>query len=1307
MQRRLSNSSNGSAATKPKLQRQGSNGSMSERTFRDNSPLRSNSQLADDPPIPSLPRNLPNKSRGGVLRPASTEPPGRVTSPVSKAPGGRGVSLDRGNVKPKNEITPPMPKPKPARIDTTVAPEQRSKRSSVNFSRPMSPTLSPPASPQTQTNGQIGKTNSQITTTDKVDAIDYPLKNRATGAMTKKKKRVAKEVMEEGHLATGNSSAKPIGAAGDAQGATKEPNGHTTEAQSTQQSDSDISSVEKPKVITTKSIRPSNKLTKQPSMVKEDVEGEVLAERGFETSNTNYNTAEPDERTSTPNTTTTAVTVAQALQAPAMNKDFKRTASLSPARTARFSSQLVSDRSGEIRHEPLPRAVSPAKSAMKHSPLSRGSSPALFNDDVPDNESVASEDGKRKRRSMRVSFEESPIIVGQAADSTPSKSPFIFSPQHKDHASRHSISPRANPQDQEQDEVISPIPTLPSFGSVRGRKDRHLDDNNKALYGDEQARNNLVEMTSSTDRVIGLIVAENATSSRLSSDPLPPEVTSVEGSGQHSDTESSDEESSTHAKTAGVPNLESSSLENSPGVPISSSTNSPQEKSIPSIAVLPATPGHEVDNQNRESWLSRIPGSFIPNDSLSKSDSIENSPTHALIDEHSDVAVPQRESIVEPEPESAQREHSPDTPAVGTIAESLRRHDDEPNGSDSGDSVYSDAAEDPVDLEGDGFGSINAIVDSPIVSPVSSNISRYTKGKEKNEDDSPSPTTRVKSQADWEVTKNYWSGVSDSKRAQLESGNVGVAISLPSNVTKNDHATRTIEQPVLPPKSAARIARMSIQQAAATRTPGNNVTIPKKSALKEYVRSSSEQLSGGNDVPPMRKSMRGPSSTSPSGSRTTTRNLMVSTLRQQSTSSPPPRNLTYPRSVPLPTSNSQKPKQPPTKALQSALVNGSANKKSTLSPKSAPAKQTPQSYPKLSRTMSNDSDSSSSFKRERRRRPQQGGAFAMKRSLREPKARPRIPAVAPDSDSIISNRPMSMTSVTLKTSMRDKTTQPQRHSSDRVASPSGSFFGRKKKVDSKPLFSRKFSDSSAEDIPTRFSSRFRDSSDEEDLTPVRGIPRRTIEEDSTDLEDSDAETRPQPAAAKKTAALPQSSSTMPKSMRLPVLPQTPVATKVAPQTPPDSKRRSFFGILGKRKEKSKIGKSGLDSAARRDTPLERTKLERNAIDNRISTPEYATPSQIPTESPLGSPSPAIRPGKLQRRNTSQRTISSSCPLPPSPPIDVPVVIRPTTSDGTPPRPAIGIRQVSNTTNVADGITVGRSGKKKRFPMLRKAFGLHD
>ena len=154
-----------------------------------------------------------------------------------------------------------------------------------------------------------------------------------------------------------------------------------------------------------------------------------------------------------------------ASQQPKLNVGRGRAPSESPARSAHFSATPLLP---VEKHNPPPRSVSPVKSAMKGS-SPRGPSPAQIRDGsaLSDAGSVLSDESSvpgsgRKKKSVRVSFEERPLLVGQAAEGTDSPINTILSPQYKTKASID-----------EQDFKMSPRPNLPSFGSVRGR-DRML-----------------------------------------------------------------------------------------------------------------------------------------------------------------------------------------------------------------------------------------------------------------------------------------------------------------------------------------------------------------------------------------------------------------------------------------------------------------------------------------------------------------------------------------------------------------------------------------------------------------------------------------------------------------------------------------------------------------------------------------------------------------------------------------------------------------------------------------------------------------
>ena len=207
MQRRTSVTSQASApggksARPGGLQRKDSSGSMTERTFRSpspNAPLDRPDRPAsshgpyprydreDAPPVPALPKDYVPPIQifeAKDQRRASIEPPARVKSPPPKQSAGRGISLDRG----RGVMNPPptVHKKKKA-MDRAGESERADSRSSVNFSRPMSPQNSPPHSPL------AGKqVQAKLSTTDDDATKPVPQLHNNVAAPAKKKKKKEK-----------------------------------------------------------------------------------------------------------------------------------------------------------------------------------------------------------------------------------------------------------------------------------------------------------------------------------------------------------------------------------------------------------------------------------------------------------------------------------------------------------------------------------------------------------------------------------------------------------------------------------------------------------------------------------------------------------------------------------------------------------------------------------------------------------------------------------------------------------------------------------------------------------------------------------------------------------------------------------------------------------------------------------------------------------------------------------------------------------------------------------------------------------
>ena len=1463
---------------------------MTERTFRDPSPGRPASShgpyaLQDEPPpVPALPKtyasplSMPQKA---AQRAASVEPPERVSSPPPRLLGGRGVSLDRGpgNYNPNQG----GPKARTIHLNTVGESEQAGSRGSVNFSRPMSPTNSPPASPVT--GGRVkspppikGAPVSGLPSRE-VNRIMESMQETAAQPVKKTKKVVARDTAEGSHLATGKANGTAVGAALAANPQrqlpliTSTPSPSSTGSQpsfaneaprpkkkkkkigpgadpqaqeasegfgSAYPSDTDSvtsersSTIERPRTLNT---RAAGILAKQPSIVREDREAEEQEEMQSPAQKANGQTISSGTKAAgTPANTSKIVSKERqhnrsasqqaALQGPKRTSldvpGAARPQSLSPVRAARFSSEPEYETLGGTKHEPPARSVSPAKSALKHSP-SRGHSPigvmvggesrrqGLAASEASDTASNISDDGlkslPKKKKTARVSFDDDSIAVGRAASPpmTPD-SPVVLSPQSKTKSRSWFDLVREKNQesmlsDSDQDSIIKPTPALPSFGRIHSRNNEHvLDSVEQEKPSRDWADNTLRSMGTSTDQIVGGLLSQNAairdnqggTRSmpyQGSQEPLPPEVTSVEGSGYHSDEDINyvdEQQEAKHSATEGGAHPISGDISSKATAPSDgqweSVTSELSSANVPSISLQPATPALETGHSERTSWLG-MPGEFP-----SASDAKENSNGLAgsVAKKHSEI-TPATVGIAEPELEAAAAQHDPRSPHVGELSEDLRTQIESQGGNeseDSGGSIYSDAAEDPDELEGDGFGSINAIVESPAASPLMAVAGRPSPVSPINaapiaNTARPSPLARNESElsepasdAGWDRAQAYWSGLSQTRRQQLEQAAAPGALDKPVNSSNSTRGPAPVK------KTKKKIPKMS-----ASDTGTNDPTLPpwpdkqyrndiaRPASPKVPLTKSSMRNPKAYDTQElhMRSSMRdGPPKSalkndSQAGNKEETH--MRSSMRNGPTPKSEFRNVNHRNSVqsqPEPRGALQK-KNRPVSAVAMIDYNkphtsaGSLHSRAastgtpanSLTPVLAqPKGKKPTAKPKLGR---NDSDSSSSFKKARSSTLNpNSGRYSMRRSMRPSSedTRSQFPTTtqqplsgrASSPPNSMGHRPFSSLGPSgsgMRTSMRDSTDlgKPARTTlrgsmdSKRPKSPSRFGFGKATKLkaaDSKPSsrFSSRFGDSSDEDDGRpNLRSRFADSSDDEpaDFTPVRGIPRRIDEGDSTDLEDSSAEnvaTPPKPkmnGAKGPTATKPEGLALATGSLRaasggspIAVMGSGLQAKKIAEK---ESKKRSFFGSLGSKKGDS-------STVGRTDTALERSKAGTHATmsskDERVlgpSSPKAGTISTVASQSSTAQSSP--KSPKLQRRHTPKRLASAndiSWPLAQNAGGATNTVdTRPRTSDGQPkPINAAAGRSDSSTkgsTGQGEGANV--ASKKKRFPMLRKALKLHN
>ena len=517
-----------------------------------------------------------------------------------------------------------------------------------------------------------------------------------------------------------------------------------------------------------------------------------------------------------------------------------RTKSNSPPRQARFGS--VSENL-MVRHNPPPRSISPRKSAMKPSP-SRGASPSDDTSEASTGFGSQEEAPLPRKKSVRVSFDESAVVVGESAAANQAGSPALVTPQattgRRPWYSNIGRSKKKEFASLDDDEVMQPRPVLPSFGSVRDKKprDRSPEEAERALVRPSLEPTNSPSLPAtpillpdfdgpqpesgpvgqSSDHAIGsLLQQEQESMSKFSAntsrfrEPLPPVVTSVEGSGYISESAESDEadpeymaeideiheatssnDAVTHVRDE--PEAREQVAETSIGEEKEHSdyfheaqqaSDGPvkaTQQAVPAIAVTQASPSPTQERPHMRKL--DVPGGF-PEDESDGSMAGTTAPVVA-------VAQPAqlRQHALEPSVGASDALPSSQLSATVLAANfgSLRETTDDDS------SVYSDAYEDLSDLEGDGFQSLNAVLEAPVPQPMP----QYTKPVASSDSMSatappPPPAYRetavispkmepeisaastlvatqppALSETDWENAKAYWRSLTADKRAQLE-----------------------------------------------------------------------------------------------------------------------------------------------------------------------------------------------------------------------------------------------------------------------------------------------------------------------------------------------------------------------------------------------------------------------------------------------------------------------------------------------------------------------------------------------------------
>lgn len=1220
---------------------------MSARTFRDQSPHRPATSSGpvgpgpapvNVPPLPTLPtqfaqRKLPNR------RAMSMEPSMRSSPSSPPRSGMRGVDREHGSpiqLATHQRVT---------SLGTVPELERSASRNSVNFSYPMG---SRPTSPIAMPENNPMSLHDAIQESIAEVSDKFPKgKPRAQPSGSLDESPIANK---SGLLAgTAGAAALAVGVSKDSPSA----NGRTGNVRNSLIESDPLDRYTgnaMPVVPSVESEHPSSRVLPErwPSTVREEeaedddtIVQDIPIRQGRDRTTSASPTADHVEAAPLPSSPSSELQIGQP-----PNRQ-----SSSPGRTARFSRLLSIAGAGDQIHQPPPRSVSPVKSALKH-PRGSSLSPdgrlgatgrALPSNELSDGTSVASDEGSRvdsRKKSVKVSFDDEAEVVNPAA--SPPTSPEEYTPdsppggKDKPRMSWLGASKKKSPaefaSDDDWDVVIKPRQVLPSFGSIRGSRGGALKRPPIPDFSDnESSSSSASEMAPRRDMSPSNEYFQPRGLSAL-------EQLSINGSlhTSHSDT-------ITEAKReAGVAD---DITEKQPYSSVGS------KLSVPAIAVEPATPPADGTRQSFDMKRSsmdqyRIPGGFPPPSSDRTLDSTAKKTS---------------------------------TQAVASAIPTL---DDVDTEEESGDSVYSDAAE---DMDGDGFGSINAIVDSR-----SAPRSAPSEIASESRDATPRPIGRA-AMVD-NQSRNVTAQPLEERSITPTQGTVNRLVE-ESPASSVDHGFGSTYPPVpiqLQPRNLA-AQNGSVQAQPTMRTRPMSVDVNSASRMEDPRWSS-------NDA-------------SPRGSKAKPRPLSLGPVFHNS--------------------------------------GGQAGIPGTLH-----------------RKMSNGSDSSSSFKRSSPRADTHSMRRTMRSGASG--ANVRVQSPTERNESPLEHRPLSSGSSngTMRKTLRAPT-GGERYSffsTNNKAPPRAKFT----KAPPKSARATRFADSDGEDEarPQVFTSRFADSSDEDEpgsnkLRPVRGIPRRqgADDGDSTELEDSSEESAQQqahPVLASKSVL----SSSGSRGKNAPNMSGMAAVAKQRGMSqrdleefimaPPHGRKQGLLTRLGIKKPKN-LGHGVREADAQ--SPIERSRLELDQLrGERMVNGNHGTTTTVSA----GNPEPTRSSKLVKRKSKRQSTGPDAWPLhhnakeeePIQPVVEQPysapssvlqtqnpapttygagaaqngsVVVNgngahgasPIAKEPAAPRsgPDPNNDSTSEVTNPDDhglsarDIVIAGSGRKKRFPLLRKAFGL--
>lgn len=519
----LGRSSSVRSASRHSIQRSGSTGSMSSRTFRDGSP---HLKVPENPPACGI-RRAASFSR----RSSSVDTPRRTDSPSTRRRSTRSVSVDREVGRSSSKYS--MPSAGGNRLSTVHEVDRAENRNSVlsrdsvvflpngpspnpvNEHQSMS-TVPPPTTDQSSVN-EVAKAQIPASNATKVSRSDTRESatwndeasrehdnHSARTAQVAKAQSQALDATEAGRSDTNesatwndeasrkhdNHSAKTALAA--AQLASLQKDGSTKPAglaenldminnkppgwAGAQTRDKDLGAAQQPrpthriprKQLSNLSVINSREPPARTELPKEHAANSSVIGGESRLSPSNERAGYGDK-------------IASAEEKPKA----KTTQPGSPGRFAHFPEVSVTGSSDKVNKSP-PRAFSPAKPALKHTtrrPLSPHTQPLQSPSELSDVTSLTSDDGMRvetKKRRVKVSFDDEAEIVGVAA--SPPTSPEELAPpgvtlgKPKSKSPWFNVNKRKRVQlddifDDEYNQVLKPRPALPTFDSIREVRD--------------------------------------------------------------------------------------------------------------------------------------------------------------------------------------------------------------------------------------------------------------------------------------------------------------------------------------------------------------------------------------------------------------------------------------------------------------------------------------------------------------------------------------------------------------------------------------------------------------------------------------------------------------------------------------------------------------------------------------------------------------------------------------------------------------------------------------------------------------------